>query len=814
MSFLPYGTPPDVGILPWWSLIPLFCLAEWYALASRGRSGFGWLSSHEAALVLGLFLAPAWGVLAAQVSGVLLATAAVGPRRPRMVLRRLRNLVFATCVGIAVFNFALAFGSAHGWAGWVAATLAAVGAALAMYWLTSPSPVRDQVQPVVALTAVAGTAASIAIALAALELLRDSKGAAILLVLPFVFSGLLLHAYVNERRRHDDLRALYASMRLAQSDPGRGASLSELIVSTRRLLRADLVWIALLPREPQQATLVAECSDRGVTELRPARLSPAEDAAIRAAVAARSVLTTPAAGLSAFLSERRLASALVAGLRRPSGAIAVVTVGNVDAPFSQEDARLLETYAGEAAILLEHGQMEQSLSELTALKEALDYQASHDQLTGLPNRALFTKRVDEVLASEAETGRPAVLFLDLDDFKLVNDSYGHQAGDELLRAVAERIASCIRPLDVPARLGGDEFAVLARGAREEDAERIAQRLVDALSEAYYVEGQTLVVHVSVGLAFGSSGVSATELLRNADVAMYTAKQQGKRRYVRFESQMQERVRTRTELGAALERAIESGEIVVHYQPIVDLRDRRLIGLEALVRWVREGHGVIPPASFIPLADELGLMVKIGRVVLREACRQTKAWQATFPGRAGLSVNVNLAPSELLNANLALEVEQVLAETGLAPGCLVLELTEDGVMRNPEEARATMRQLRALGVGLALDDFGTGHSSLAHLRDFPIDILKIAKPFVSALHDGQANAAFVETIVQLAATLDQTVVAEGIESAEQAAAVARLGCGFGQGYYFGPPLAGLGVSPFLAAARLPVSGVAAEGYEAA
>jgi diguanylate cyclase (GGDEF)-like protein len=814
VSFFPYGTPPDLGIVPWWSLIPLFCLAEWYALGSRGRSGFGWVSSHEAALVLGLFLAPAWGVLGAQVAGALLATAAVAPRRPRVVLRRLRNLVFSSCVAIVVFYFALAFGSAQDWAGWLAATLAAVGASLAMYALSSPPPVREAVQPTLVVTAVAGTAASIALALVAVELLRESEGSAVLLILPFVFSGLVLRAYVNERRRHDDLRALYASMRLAQSEPGIEAALAELIVSTRRLLRADVAWIAMLPRQRSDPTLVAECSVSNATGLRPAQLTPAEDAAVRAALAARGTIAAPAPGLAAFLAERKLSAALFAGLRVPSGVVAVVAVGNVDTRFSREDARLLETYAGEAAVLLEHGQMEQSLSELTALKEALDYQASHDQLTGLPNRALFTKRVAEVLSSGADTGRPSVLFLDLDDFKLVNDSYGHQAGDQLLQAVAERITSCIRPLDVPARLGGDEFAVLALGAREEDAERIAQRLVDKLRAAYYVEGQTLVVPASVGLAFGNPGGSATELLRNADVAMYAAKQRGKRRYVRFESQMQEHVRSRREQATALERAIEGGEIVVHYQPIVDLRDRRLIGLEALARWVREGHGVIPPASFIPLAEELGLMVDIGRIVLQQACRQTKSWQSTFPGRDDLAVNVNLAPSELLNAGLAREVEQVLEECGLAPECLVLEITEDGVMRNPEEARATMRALRAIGVSLALDDFGTGHSSLAHLREFPIDTLKIAKPFVSALHDGQANAAFVETIVQLAATLGQNVVAEGVESAEQADEVGRLGCGFAQGYYFGAPLAGLGVSPYLSALRLPATGTVTAGYEAA
>jgi EAL domain-containing protein (putative c-di-GMP-specific phosphodiesterase class I) len=266
--------------------------------------------------------------------------------------------------------------------------------------------------------------------------------------------------------------------------------------------------------------------------------------------------------------------------------------------------------------------------------------------------------------------------------------------------------------------------------------------------------------------------------------------------------MHAQVRRRQELAAALERAVERGEIGVHFQPIVELSSKRLVALEALARWDRRDHGLLPPASFIPLADEMGLMVEIGSAVLRAACHQARLWQGAFTEHGGLVVNVNLAPSELHDPRLADEVMRVLEETGLPPERLVLEITESGVMRNPVQALATMRALRALGISLALDDFGTGHSSLAHLREFPLDTLKIAQPFVAGLPNGHVDSVFVEAIVRLASSLGLAVVAEGIETAEQAQAVAQLGCGFGQGFYFGSPLSQLGVGSYLGAITLP------------
>ncbi len=502
-----------------------------------------------------------------------------------------------------------------------------------------------------------------------------------------------------------------------------------------------------------------------------------------------------------MIQERGLSRALATVLQGERGPVAVMLVGNVDdeAWFGAEDIRLLETYAGHAGVLLENDRLEASVNELTAVKERLRHQAFHDSLTELPNRMLFTEHVARSLALGLET---AVLFLDLDDFKAVNDRFGHPVGDALLVAFSDRLKACVRPADVPARLGGDEFAVLADGSDAEEVERVAARLVEALSEPFRVEGREIAVHASVGIAFATAASTADELVREADVAMYDAKQAGKQRVASYVPEMRDRVRGRNETAAALERSVGRGEINVHYQPIVELSGNRMVGVEALARWQRTGRELLSPVSFIPLADEIGVMVDIGRTVVREACVQARSWQSLFHEHDGLTINVNLAPSELHNPSLTREIEAVLEETGLAPCRLMLEITESGVMRQPAGALATMRSLRELGVRLALDDFGTGHSSLAHLRELPFDTLKIAKPFIAGLPDGHADAAFVEAIVKLATSLEMDVIAEGIETAAQAEAALSLGCGLGQGFFFGSPLGEIGVTPYLTAGALP------------
>ncbi len=391
-----------------------------------------------------------------------------------------------------------------------------------------------------------------------------------------------------------------------------------------------------------------------------------------------------------------------------------------------------------------------------------------DSLTGLPNRTLFEQRIAEVL----ERGEDAVVaFLDLDDFKRVNDSLGHAAGDRLLEICGERLANALRTSDTVARLGGDEFAVLAVGADDPDA--LVDRLFNVLAAPVMLEGKRLHLRASIGIATTASG---TDLLRNADLAMYAAKGSGTNRFAVFTADMHVHALARLDHREQLERAIENEELVLHFQPIVELDQGHAIGFEALVRWQHPVRGLLGPGEFIPLAEETGLIVPLGRWVLREACRQATTW----PGAPYLSVNV--AGAQLEQEGFVDEVAAALGDSGLASARLVLEVTESSLVGDAEAER--LQALRKLGVRLAIDDFGTGYSSLSYLRRFPMDVLKIDRSFT---RDACDDSALLRAIVAMGESLGLVLVPEGIESAEQAEALRALGCRVGQGYLFGRPV---------------------------
>jgi diguanylate cyclase (GGDEF)-like protein len=391
-----------------------------------------------------------------------------------------------------------------------------------------------------------------------------------------------------------------------------------------------------------------------------------------------------------------------------------------------------------------------------------------------------------------------VLFLDLDGFKTVNDSLGHAAGDRLLAAVAERLGGAIRPSDTVARLGGDEFAVLLEDTGTEDGVRIAQRLGDALESPFVVDGRHVFARASVGVASGNpEEQTADDLLRNADLAMYMAKGRGKARYAVFESGMHAAVLQRLELEADLRRALGQGEFFLLYQPVVRLPDGSVVGMEALIRWKRAGGDVAFPGQFIPVAEETGLILEIGRWVLQEACRQAAAWQAEHTPTPALRLSVNLSARQLQDPGLVKDVEAVLAASGLEPASLVLEITESLLMSEPDVAAQRLGELKDLGVRLAIDDFGTGYSSLSYLRRFPVDVLKIDRSFVTTLGSGPEDAALAHAIVKLGHTLQLRVVAEGIETPAQLAELQTIGCEYGQGYLFARPLAADAMSVVLA-----------------
>ncbi|MEP6972507.1 MAG: EAL domain-containing protein [Actinomycetota bacterium] len=431
------------------------------------------------------------------------------------------------------------------------------------------------------------------------------------------------------------------------------------------------------------------------------------------------------------------------------------------------------------------------VTDRKALEEELAHQAFHDSLTGLSNRAVFRDRVDHALARSARLGDPlTVLLLDLDGFKTINDSLGHEAGDELLIAVAARILACGRESDTVARLGGDEFAILLEdGGGESRAKQVADRVLQTLSVPYEVREREIFVRASIGIAFSSADTDSTDdLIRNADAAMYVAKAAGRDRYQIFEPAMHAQALLRFEVHADLQRALDRGELAVYYQPIVDLSTGGVKGVEALVRWRHPTRGVLPPIEFIGVAEETGLIVPLGRWVLGEACRQAVAWRATNPRASNLMMSVNLSTRQLLEPDIVLQVEQALEESGLDPGALTLELTEGSLMQDVTETAAKLRDLKRLGVRLAIDDFGMGSSSLAYLKHFPIDLLKIDKSFVDQVTTGESEgSALVRTIIELAQAFALDTVAEGIEAADQLDELRSAGCRSGQGYLFARPL---------------------------
>ena len=427
------------------------------------------------------------------------------------------------------------------------------------------------------------------------------------------------------------------------------------------------------------------------------------------------------------------------------------------------------------------------------LEMQLQHQAFHDSLTGLANRALFRDRVAHALARQARShGAVSVLFSDLDDFKTVNDSLGHDAGDQLLVAVAERLRAVMRPEDTTARFGGDEFAILLEETTEDGTRRAAERILEALRSPFEFQGRQVVMHASIGAAVTSdSQTEPDDLLRQADLAMYNAKTSGKGRFAFYEPQMHAAAVTRMELKADLERAIADHDFELHYQPIVELRTGLVTGVEALLRWRHAERGLVMPAEFIPIAEETGLIVALGRWVVDAACQQLAAWgqagEPAGPLHERMSMWVNISARQLQEPDFVETVADALRSSGIQPERLTLEITESALMADLDQSAATLHRLRGLGVRLAIDDFGTGYSSLSYLERLPVEVLKIDRSFTAAIGHGRDVPVLVRSIVKLGQTLHMEVLAEGIETAEQLTRLRAIDCRLGQGFYFSPAL---------------------------
>jgi diguanylate cyclase (GGDEF)-like protein len=788
--------------VPWLVWVAAFTAGEVLVVHVQLRRDSHSFSLTDLVLVAGLYLAEPVALVTAQLLGTGLALVLHRRQSGLKLAFNLAQYAVSGCLAVTVFA---AWAQGIGWAnpgGWVAAMAAVVVTSLtAELCLFGALSLSDGSLNIRELPHMLRLSMPFALGVAAMGLLAayitlQNPAGLFLLVLPTVLLIAAYRAYTRAREQQDNLRLLHEVTSLLYNSEDATTALTNFLTSVRSAFRAGMAELVLLGDGDGTSTVSRSREDQEPIALMPVPC-PEEAARVVQWATDSGVLTsrtgtTRGSPLDAYVAQRGLDDAMVSVLRtedRVHGLLLVADrLGDV-ATFAPSDLALLETFARHVATSLERGRLERDLRQVTELKEKLRHQAMHDALTGLPNRTLFLDRTQHAVHLAGRNGLwPAVLYIDLDGFKPVNDVYGHAAGDVLLQAFAQRLQDCLRTADTAARLGGDEFAVLLHGPIDDaGVEQVLARIRTLLDLPVDLgAGRVAKVGASIGVAIADAGTDVDTLVRHADVAMYTAKRGGRGISVFFEEGLEEDSPERPDPAAELAGALDRGEFTVVYQPLVDLRTRRPAGAEALVRW-HHPEGLRAPDTFIPLAEETGLISEIGAFVLRDACRQAARWERSCSDPVPLMVTVNLSARQVLDPSTVDQVARALAEAGLDPGRLVLEITETVLMQDRETATATLNGLKALGVRIAIDDFGTGYSSLAYLCSFPIDMLKIAREFVDGL--GQdANAAVVtRAVVDLAGALGLLTVAEGVETTHQHEHVAELGCDLAQGYLFSRPV---------------------------
>jgi diguanylate cyclase (GGDEF)-like protein len=789
---------PPVGLLiPWPLAAVAFFLGETNVVDihfMRERHSF---SLSEVPGVAFLFLLPPTEYVAACVFGTGLALLM---DRNQSGVRRAFNLAqfsLAAVVGLIIFHAIATPVPVPGPREWLAAFVAAgatsaleatlVATAISLSGGATQFRLLPQMLSFSEMVAMAN--ASLA-TLAVMVLLVDPRSI-VLLAVPTAVVFVAYRAYIGEREKHERLELLYESSRLLHYAPELDSAIGALLEHARRMFRAERAELMLFPEPALDAGLRSSSGGSGGPEtMVPVTVATDDTLRMRTTSEGRAFSALP--GRSWTNDWETVEEAMIGPLVGEHGVFGALTIINrlgEGTSFEPDDLRLLETVANQAAVALENGQLEQSLHELSRLKEELRHQAFHDSLTGLPNRPAFVNEVELriSLASEMEEP-PVVAFLDLDDFKVVNDTQGHAAGDELLIGVAERIVEQLRPGDMVARFGGDEFALLPiTGSTVADALAIAQRIITSLELPFQIHGTEVIVGCSAGVSAVRPGAAVDEVLRNADVAMYRAKADGKRRAQVFDPTMHSSIVERHALTSELGRSVSRGDLTVAYQPIVVLTSGRIVGVEALVRWDHPTRGPIDPTEFVGLAEENGTILALGRAVLQTAARQVVEWHR-LPGLESLQLSVNLSPLQLQQPGFIDEVVSEIHDAGIDPNDLTFEMTETAMFRDIGATIATLEALRDLGIRIAMDDFGTGYSSLAYLRRFPVDSLKIARELIAgpAESDDPEAWAFARAIVALGRSLGLSTVAEGIETPQQLRVLRGLGCGLGQGYLFGKP----------------------------
>jgi diguanylate cyclase (GGDEF)-like protein len=815
----PLPAASTVIALPWVLWAVAFGVSEAFPVHVQSKRDSHTFSVSDLVMAAGLVLTTPGHLVVAQVVGV--AAALLLHRRQRGLKLAFNTALFALtgCVATTLFAVLSApMGSAWSWV----AALAAIGGATVVgnaciFGVISISEGRvdpSKFWAMCTLTVPAALAAA-AVGLVVARSVAHDPAALALLALPTTLVIVAYRAFTRANEQQDNLRVLHEVTSLLHHGDSQ-AALGDFLTSVRSAFRADLAELVLLGGDDRDAPTLNHSREGGEVTVG-ADLTDPEDAErlMRMAMASGALTTSSGSGrsgpLDAYAADRGVKDAMAAVLRTEDRVHGLMVIGGRHgdvSTFTENDLSLLETFSRHVGTSLERGRLEETLRQVTDLKEQLRHQALHDPLTDLPNRTLFIDRARHAVDSASRSQAwPAVLYVDLDGFKPVNDTYGHEAGDLLLRTVGTRLRQALRAGDTAARLGGDEFAILLEGpVDEQGVARVVARLQEQLCLPMDLgDGRVTSVGASIGVAVCDDGTQdADELIRRADVAMYSAKRSGGNA-VRVHGPELEDGATEDPV-AELERALADGQFRVLYQPLIDLASGQLTGAEALVRWEHPTDGTRAPDTFIPLAEDSGLIVELGAQVLRDACAQAARWVSARPDVPGLMVTVNLSARQLMHPGLVEEVGLALRSTGLEPERLVLEITETMLMHDRDAAATALWSLKRLGVRIAIDDFGTGYSSLAYLRRFPIDMLKIAREFVDGLGRDANDDVITRAIVELADTLGMLTVAEGVESTEQHEHVAALNCDLAQGFLFARPVSAdevhdlvLGVLPLPASA---------------
>src|SRR3954454_17834772 len=814
--------------LPWVLWAAAFAISEVLVVHVQWKRESHTFSISDLVLAAGLVLAAPGDLVMAQVVGTAAALVLYRRQRGLRVAFNVAQFALSSCLATIVFNeLAVPVGPTWLWVvQLLAVAVSTVTAALAIFAVMSLSEGRPDVRPLLGMLgfSLPFTLGSASIGVVIARTSANDPSALAMLALPTMLIIFAYRAYTRAREQQENLRLLHEVTSLLHSDDTQEA-LGDFLASVRSAFRADMAELVLLGPAGREGATVTR-SREGHETVVMAPLDDPEDhqSLLRLASASGALTTRTGSGrgqqLDAYAAGRGVKDALAAALRTDDRVHGLLVVGGrlgEVTTFSSNDLALLDTFARHVATSLERGRMEENLRQVTDLKEQLRHQALHDPLTSLPNRTLFLDRARHAVDTAGRTGvYPAELYLDLDGFKPVNDTSGHDAGDTRLRPVADRLRGCLRPADTPPRLGGDEFAVLLNGPIDRfGVARIIERMRSQLNVPVLLgEGVVTTVGASIGVALGDGGTpDADTLVRHADIAMYAAKRGLGEDFLVYEPGMGNATVTRKDVAAELAAAVRGGQMRTVYQPLIDMRTGRPIGAEALVRWEHPTEGLRGPDQFIALAEESGLITEIGALVLNDACRQAARWVADSPEQQDLLVTVNLSARQVADPRIVEQVAGALGDAGLEPNRLVLEITETVLMHDRDAAAATLWQLKGLGVRIAIDDFGTGYSSLAYLRRFPIDMLKVAREFVDGLGRDAHDDVITHAIVELANTLGLLTVAEGIETEQQSETLAALGCDIAQGYLFSRPIEAEAASAVMAAPAWPAIASSAAAIEA-